>query len=366
MREAARNVFLGIIVLLTIAGGAFYWTRFIYGHGASPDFSVFWTAAHVAIDAPVRLYDHAYVTAQQAWLAPPSAGPRPWIYPPSALPLFLPFGLVAFWPAFFVWSALSIIAFWLAWRDKVTAWQLALAMCSPAFVMALTWGQTSILIGAAAAFALGILQRRPVVAGLILGVAAAVKPQVLLMAPIAFVSGGHWRALLGLTLGGLAMVVASLVFGVSAWLEWVRALGDYVGIVRSMDLYPKVITPMGFAGNIGPDALSAATILSPLAGAALAWLAFRREDHGIRLTGLICGSLCWSPYAMRYELAMLAPVAASTLFSRGWWQWFAALTLISTPGWAAFAAAPASLVGRYRRADSHKINTSATTTTATA
>src|SRR5689334_10022293 len=143
MREAVRNVSLGIIAFLIAAGGAHYLLRFLFQGGATPDFSVFWTATHVPRS---HLYDSGYVTAEQAWLVPPSAGPRPWIYPPSALLLFLPFGLIAFWPAFFIWSALSLTAFWLAWRVKVARWQLALAMSSPAFVMALTQGQTSLLI----------------------------------------------------------------------------------------------------------------------------------------------------------------------------------------------------------------------------
>lgn len=352
MREAFRNVSLGIIVVLIAAGGMHYLLRFLFQGGAAPDFSVFWTAAHVP---PSHLYDSDYVTADQAWLVPPSAGPRPWIYPPSALLLFLPFGLIAFWPAFILWSALSLTAFWLAWRDKISHWQLALAMCSPASLMALTQGQTSLLIGAAIAFSLGVMGNRPVVAGALLGVAAAIKPQILLMTPIALVSGGHWRSLTAFVLAGLAMILASLVFGFEAWVGWARALEDYVGIVKTMNLYPKVITPLGLAGNIGPRAMAIAIIVSPIAGAALAWFAFKSDDKGVRLTGLICGSLCWSPYAIRYELAAIAPVMVATLFSPGVWRWLAAPALIfipawiPTPGWVAFLAAPLSLLGRYRR-----------------
>jgi alpha-1,2-mannosyltransferase len=352
MREAARNVALSITALLIVTGGAYYLLRFVLQGGAAPDFSVFWTATHVPTS---HLYDSAYVTTKQAWLVPPTAGPRPWIYPPSALLFFMPFGLIAFWPAFFVWSGLSLTSFWFAWRDNLKSWQLVLAMGSPSFVMALTQGQTTLFIGAASAFSLRALGNRPILAGALLGIAAAAKPQLLLMTPIALVSGGHLRSLWAFVLGGVTLVLVSLVFGFVAWIEWARALGDYVGLVKDMNLFPKIITPIGLAGTIGPRSLAIAMVLSPIAGAALTWFAFKNRDHGLRLTALVVGSLCCSPYAIRYELAAIAPVMVATLFSSGVWRWLAAPALIfipvwiPTPGWAAFLAAPLSLVERYRR-----------------
>src|SRR5258707_954210 len=55
---------------------------------AGADFSCFWAGATAALHAPARLYDFSYVTGLQGWpLGPESL--RPYIYPPSALFLFL-------------------------------------------------------------------------------------------------------------------------------------------------------------------------------------------------------------------------------------------------------------------------------------
>lgn len=336
--EVARMVAVALIIsVLVVLGPVQYFTHFVLYSGANPDFKVFWTAAQIALDDPSRLYDHQYVTDRQAPLAMPEAGLRPWVYPPSALPLFLPFSALPFWVAFWLYNAASLAIFWTAARLLVRGLPLAIAILSPPVTMALETGQTALVIGALVIAGVVGLKKRPVLSGVLLGVAAAWKPQILILAPLALISGGHWRSLAAFFCGGAAMVAASLVFGLTPWLDWLTSTGDFLEIARQKGLYG--ITPIAMIG--GPIV----TALCVVAGPVLTWWAFRQEDYKVRITGLVCGALILSPYAMRYELAVLAPVAAAVLYSSGGWRWLAAITLLSVPTALAVVALPVSLIG---------------------
>ena len=282
-----------------------------------PDYGVFWTAARVAANQPELLYDIDAITRAQAWLTDPELGPRPWAYPPSALLLFAPFAQLPVWPSLLVWDILSLLLFLAATRHFVSGWGIALVLVSPPVVWCLLSGQTSLFAGGLVMLALAQLGVRPVAAGIALGVVAAVKPQVLLLAPLALARGGHWRTLLTAAVTGAAMVALSLIYGVSLWRDWLRALGEFGVVVDAMRLHGMGISPASFARAAGlPDA---ARILLEATGAALGaclvWRAFRCDDLIVRTAALIGGSILCSPYAMPYELAMLVPVAVATLLS---------------------------------------------------
>lgn len=351
LSEAGRRVAYVIITLLVAAGPLFYAAYLITKSGAYPDFSVFWTAARVAVEDPARLYDHQFMTERQYWLVPPSDGLRPWVHPPSAVLLFLPFGLLPFWPAFWLWTAVSFGLLFAASRLLVKGWPLALTMMAPAVWMGLAWGQMAPALGAIITAAVVWLRNRPQLGGALLGLVAAIKPPLLLVAPVALASARQWGALVSFFLVGGAMVLTSLVFGLEPWLAWPSAIHGFMDVVREKELNDSIVTPMTYAASLGFGPPQAVTFAMVVAGVALAWWSFTRDELEIRLTGLLCGSLFCSPYAIRYELAVLAPVSAAILFSAGPWRWLAALTLISVPGSLAVIALPLSLVG-FRKAQS--------------
>ena len=67
---------------------------------------------------------------------------------------------------------------------------------------------------------LGLLEQRPFIGGLILGL-LTFKPQFCILVPIALLAAGQWRALLASGLSALALVIVSgLVFGLDLWLRW--------------------------------------------------------------------------------------------------------------------------------------------------
>jgi len=276
----------------------------------SPDFTMLWAGARFAVTRPLDTYNVEAVTAAQMSLRPP-VGPLPFPYPPSALPLMVPFGLLPFWPAFWLWTALSAAAFWTAAR-RITS-GVALAYASPHVVLALLLGQSTLWVGALLIWGVTLLRSRPLVAGLLFGVAGAIKPQSAFLVPVALLAGRHWRAMPGMIAGFAAMCLLALPLGPHLWVDWLGMLGEHPRIVSGYGLDWLGASPAMALRVLGlPVYMHAVFVVFALW---LVWRAFRGEDVHRRLLILLAATLLASPYAIRYELAMLAPSFVAALLT---------------------------------------------------
>ena len=276
----------------------------------TPDFTMLWAGARFAVMRPHDTYNCAAVTAAQMSLRPP-VGPLPFPYPPSALPLMAPFGLLPFWLAFWLWTLLSAAAFWTAAR-RITS-SLLLTFLTPPMILALVLGQTTLWIGALLIWGVILLPSRPLVAGLLFGITAAIKPQFVILVPIALLAGRHGLAIAG-SVGGLAaMLILSLPFGPFLWRDWASVLGDHPAIVSGYGLNVLGTSPMMALRVLGlPLYLHAA--FAALAIWAV-WRVFRADDVKLRVLVLLSATLLATPYAVRYELAMIAPSLIDALLT---------------------------------------------------
>jgi hypothetical protein len=187
------------------------------------------------------------------------------------------------------------------------------------------------------------LDGKPRRAGVWLALAAAIKPQAVLLAPLALVAGGAIEALLSAAVVGAALVALSAaVFGVPLWTQWLASLPGFQKVIESVpNLMSGVITPLGAANLLGLGGAAALAWRAAFAllGAALAWSAFaRRADAPTRLAALAAGSLLIAPYAMHYDGAMLVPaavaIAVARIETRGWAAGFLgliAVCMVTTP-----------------------------------
>jgi len=304
---------LAVVCALAIdLGGAVrsVWQR---GHYVG-DFTVFWTAAKVD---PSVVYDVQTISLAQAPLMGGQFGARPFANPPSFLPWLKPFASLPFPLAFALWTALGLAVFAFACRAFARLPHVPLILAGPPFFLAVINGQVSLFVGAALIVALTQIQKRPVLSGLLLVVAATIKPQAVLLAPIAMIAGGHWRAL-GAAVGtgtliGLACV---LIQGPELWLAWLNALDGFGHISQRFYLIGRGSTPASIAYLLDLPPLPVM-----LAGAALGllavWLVFRRTtDVLCRIMALVAGSILCSPYAMPYEATPLLIPAAAMLVER--------------------------------------------------
>lgn len=283
-------------LLVFTSGLAFAWWWMLVktpsNPGNIPDFTIFHAAG-----APGPIYDPQWLTAGQQ-----IPGQRPFAYPPTFLLICRPLHLLPLGWAYALWIAVSATLFVEATGRLVSkgAW---LVLASPMVLLAGAFGQTPLFIGALTILSLS-LPKRPILAGVLLGIAFSIKPQVILFAPVALAIQGQWRALFAMGVTGAAACLASLALGPELWSQWFRALPGFAATQATLNIRNLGI-PMPFTP------FAAAAVLVGLC-------ATRRSDLATRLLITLAGSLIISPHALAYETAMLAPPALAMLLAREW------------------------------------------------
>jgi hypothetical protein len=298
------------------------------------DFMPMWAAAGQVFSHPERVYDFFALTEVQRPLLAGFHGLRPFVYPPSALFVFAPFALAPFGLANGLWTAagLALLVWVMARRLTALRTPLLIAMAvSPASALVMLTGQTTFVIAALVVGGLFALKDRPILAGVLFGLAGAIKPPALVLLPVALIAARQWRALASAAASAAVVALASMaLFGPQLWLQWLAAMPRFETLVMTTPpLWRGMITPTGLGLWFGftPDQLGPWRIAFAVGGAAIAWHVFRTtEDSPRRLTALLGGALFVSPYAMHYDAALIAPAAALMLSQRlAPGAWFAAL-----------------------------------------
>lgn len=126
-------------------------------------------------------------------------------------------------------------------------------------------------------------------------------------------SGRYWAAIAGAIAGFGAMVLLSLPFGPFLWRDWVSVVGGVTDVVSVYGLGVLGASPMMALKVLGlPPYLHAAFVALAIW---LVWRAFRTDDVKRQVLVLIAATLLATPYALRYELAMLAPSLVDALLA---------------------------------------------------
>lgn len=264
-------------------------------HSRFMDFTVFWTAAR--FDGAV--YDAHALTAAQLDRLPPHWTLRPFPYPPSTLLLIKPLALLPYEAALLLWTAGGIAVFA---AGAVTLGRRALAALAMLPVgLAMLAGQMSLFIGGAISGAVGLLRSNEVVAGLLFGLAAAVKPQSVLLVPVALLAGRHWRALAASAIALALIALVSLSLGAHLWLDWIHAMPQFV---EQTSKPPYRELNIAFGPTYAP------------VGIALVAITFWRiQSASVRLLALSVGQFLCVPYMLIYDLTAACPALAALLLA---------------------------------------------------
>ena len=305
-----------LLVAFCVGAGGLLMVSMIFAIGVLPDYSTFWTAARLSLTehAGEILYDAQRMTELQSWLVRNEEF-RPWAYPPSALFVLLPFAPLPFWLSLVVWSSISAaLYFAAAWFFSRSIAVAALASLSFSTVLVALHGHLTNLVAATILTGLAILNTSPILAGILLGTAATIKPQLLILAPLALLAGRHYSALFSsIATGVLIGTVSTMVFGIDLWLAWLKSLPTFLDIVRHNGISDFGVTPVSMASQLGLHGAAelALRLVLGVTGVVLCWRVFRITGSlPHRLVAMIGGAFLVLPYAMSYELAVLAPAAA--------------------------------------------------------
>jgi hypothetical protein len=282
------------------------------------DFISYWAAGKLALagDAATAYDIAAHHAVQAGAVAEPTMMPFP--YPPQFMLVLLPFGALPFAWAAAVWIGVTLLAYALAVR-RLTPGIGALAIAFPPVIVCGIIGQNAFLTAALFIAALVLLPKRPWIAGLVFA-CLAIKPQLGLLIPLAFIAGREWRAFAGAGIGVIGLALAGLAaFGLAAWTGFFALMPLY-GSIAAKGLVgwhkmASVYASLRLAG--APDTFALALHGGAvLAGAALVWRVWRGSaDPLARGAALAIGTVVISPYLYVYDQLLLIVALAFLLRS---------------------------------------------------
>lgn len=288
------------------------------GQPVGTDFSNVYAAGRLTLEGtPAAAYDPARQhAAERAVFGGRDVPFYGWHYPPmflvpAALLALLPYG-----PALLVWMAATLSLYLVAIRAIVPRPETLLAaLAFPAVFVNLGHGQNGFLTAALLGGALLLIDRRPAVAGMLIGL-LAYKPQFGVLIPLVLLATGRWRTIAAAA-ATVALTAATtlLLFGTAIW----RAFAASTGFTRTVVLeaggtgWEKIQSLFSAVRAAGGPVEAAFLVQGALAvalAAGLVWLWRSRAAFDLKAAALAVACLLATPYVLDYDMVVVAVAIA--------------------------------------------------------
>ena len=318
-----------VFALCALAMLAFdFWTHAGPGHvdahgeQLARDFVNYWSGARIADQGhATAAYDINGFLAYQRGLTAPNAEFKWYGYPPSAMLLTLPLGLLAYVPALALWLVGgALIGAWMLRAGM--GWRMALLaqVATPAAFLNAYAGQNGQYSAVLLAGGVMLLDRRPWIAGVLFGL-LSYKPQLGLLIPVALLAAGQWRAFLsaGVAVVGLGLA-SGLLLGWDAWAAFIAHTPLHRALLEHGEsFWPRMPSLYAAArllglGNLAAYGVQALSALGAVVAVFLAWRS--RAPTPVKGAALAAGAFLASPYAWDYDMVVLI-FAALWMWSDG-------------------------------------------------
>lgn len=327
---------IGLLYLFATAHG----TVDSLGRPLGTDFSNVWTAGQMA--------DHGRAAAAWDWPThyavqkqvhhDPAIPFYGWHYPPpfliiaTLLAQFPYVGALLLWQGLTLLLALALVRRILPGdRDAMLA-----ALGAPVVLVCLGHGQNAFLTASLLGGGMLLLDRRPWVAGILLG-ALVYKPQFAVLIPVLILARGNVRAFAsaGVTVAALCLLTLA-IWGWPVWQAFIDSLPltRHVIIEAGATGWEKIQSPFSairqWGGSI-PLAYSVQGIVAAIAIAAAA-IAARCGSMEVRGAAALSAALLCTPYVLDYDFVLLGVAIAfmaADMRKRGALSW--------EPTWLAYA-----------------------------
>jgi hypothetical protein len=284
-----------------------------WGRPLGTDFSQMWTAGRMALDGHAAgAYDWgAHHAVQQLTHGRADIPFYGFHYPPLFLLVAAPLAALPYVPALIVWQATTLCAaVWLVTRIVPSRDTMLVALGCPVVFVCLAHGHNGFLTAFLLGGGLLWLERRPWLAGALLGL-LAYKPQFGLIIPLMLIAGGHWRTIAGAALAVLAAAATTLLFwGIEPWQAFLASLGPTQSAVLEQGgigwhkIQSAFAAVRAWHGSIGL-AYGTQAAVALFAIAANIWLWRTGRPRELRNAGLMIGALLATPYSLDYDTAII-------------------------------------------------------------
>lgn len=280
------------------------------------DFITFWAASSLSLSGePAAAFDIERIFEAEKAAVPALDMVYLWHYPPTFELIVAPLALLPYFLSYFLWLGATLAVYTAALRRLVPSpFTTLLVLASPGVYINFFHGQNGFLTAALIAGALLLLEKRPVVAGVLIGL-LSFKPHFGVLIPLALLLGGHWRVFLAAAVTTVLFAAASvLALGPAPWVSFVDN-APLVQQVYAEGLLPWAKMPSLFVtlrmfGVPTAAAYAVHALLALGVAATVWWIWWRRAPLALAGAALVCGSLLATPYLFDYDLTLLAvPIA---------------------------------------------------------
>jgi alpha-1,2-mannosyltransferase len=314
------------------------------GRPLGTDFSNVYAAGTYVLDGqPDRPFDPRRQYAREQAIFGAATPFYGWHYPPYFLFIAgalakMPYGL-----ALTVWQASTLVLYLLMMWGIVTSpsprvrgegrvegpstpaesfgnapssgFLLLLALAYPAVLINIGHGQNGFLTAALLGGALIVLDRRPLVAGILIGL-LVYKPQFGVMIPLALAAGGYWRSIAAAAFTvALLTLAATLAFGPQVWHSFLASteFSRTVVLEQGDTGWQKIQSLFSWARMWGapvPLAYALQGALTVALGAAIIRLWRGATSPLLKSAALCLAAILATPYSLDYDMMVLAPAIA--------------------------------------------------------
>ena len=316
------------------------------GKPLGADFITFWSAGRLSLEGnPAAAFDRAAILAMQRQAVPGSEAMFLWHYPPTFQLVAAALATMPYVISYFVFVSAGLAAFFFALRPLVP-WREAgvVLLALPGTFVCLLHGQNSFFTAALLTGAIVLIDRRPLWAGVCIGM-LAYKPQFGVLFPLVLAITGRWRVMSAAA--GTVVVFAGLAtatFGFELWAEFLSNAALVRDVVETGQLpWGKMPSAYVFLRMLGAGQTAGYAGQALVAGTVVAvtsyvwWRLSRLSLEGQRMfcldscfsrvssqnrvghfcelclgptlpagAVLISGTLLIAPYTFDYEMAILA------------------------------------------------------------
>jgi alpha-1,2-mannosyltransferase len=342
-RERMRLVAFGLLIafaagLAWLAGTA-NGLNDAMGRPLGTDFSNVYAAGTLVLDGqPQAPFDPALQYAREQAIFGAATPFYGWHYPPFFLVIAAALALMPYKLALLAWQASTLALYLLAPRailgnpdsrvhlpppdeggggppTQFDPLWLVVALAFPAVFINLGHGHNGFLTAALIGAALVCLDRRPLLAGVLIGL-IAYKPQLGILFPPVLAATGRWRsfAAAAATIAALALIT-TLAFGVSVWDAFLASTHFTRTIVleageTGWHKIQSVFSLVRMWGGPVALAYAAQSAVTVMLAVALVWLWRAQVDFSLKAAALIIAALLATPYSLDYDMTALAPAIA--------------------------------------------------------
>src|SRR5262245_42658969 len=268
------------------------------GYLIGRDFVNTWMGARAALAGnPQPWFDFTTYNAALQSLFGSAFPEHNWSYPPHLLLFTWPFGFLPYLAAYALWCVIGFALYMrVAAGGERRIERLVMFAISPAVIINIFAGQNGFFTSAMLISGLSLLDRRPVLAGILFGL-LTMKPQLGLLLPLMLALTGHWRCIASAAATALVLAaVTAVIFGADVWTAYFRDAVPMQQVVLThgtgifLPMMPTAFMNARIAGLPLAVAWGLQAAMSAAAICAVVWTFWRRRDPVLSIAVFVTAS----------------------------------------------------------------------------